>query len=271
MNKNLNVLKSTIGPKFAELVALLSKAVACVIISTWMAGKLSVVLLLLAAVVLIITLYLNKKLKYLKLKEKEAYSRAHSLAKKLLISIRTVVALGMEKNAAKMYKNSLKSTEVWKINRGFWFGALSGLRTFFHNFTYSVLILVGVSMNRQQGNFYTPGLIMQTFFSIMFVIDSLERLVRYFKDLCIGRRAASNLFVRLERFDKKKKIVKKKGEKIFNLRGEISFANVTFTYSGVPSLKGLTDNSLSKPKKKIFENLNFVIPAGKTVTICGNR
>jgi len=267
------VLKSTIGSKFAEFITLFGKVLACVLISTWTALKLSAVLLFSAAITLAIILVLKRKLNYLRLKEKRAYSIAHLLAKKLLNSIRTVIALGMEKKAAKMYKKSLKSTEVWIINKGFWIGALNGLQIFFHNFTFVILILVGVSLNKHQSNVYTPGLIMQTFYSVMFVIDSLERLVVYLKDSSVAWQTVTSLFEKLKLYDSysEKINVNKRGEKIYNLKGEISFENVTFTYPSVPSVKKITEKSLSMPKVKIFENLSFTIPAGKTVAICGSR
>ena len=206
------------------------------------------------------------KNKYYDKKVFDSYRLAHKVAKKMFGSLRTIVSLGIQDKAIQMYKKSLKITEVWTVNKGFSKGIFTGVKMFFHNICYTIMLFIALKFNQFDPITYSPKFLMQMFFSAMVISDSINHSVLFFEDLDVAKHAALKVFKIIDTQDDDEKPEINK-TKIYNLKGEISFENIDFTFSN-ESFKKLNATNKSP---HLFKNFNLIIPAGKTVAICGQR
>lgn len=206
--------------------------------------------------------------KYYDRKVFDSYRFAHKVAKKMLGSLRTIVTLGIQDKVIQMYKKSLKITEVWTVNKGFSKGVFVGLKMFFHNICYTLMLFIALKFNQFDPVIYSPKFLMQAFFSAMVISNSINHSVLFFEDLDLAKHDAFKLFKIIGQEDKIENAEVNK-TKVYNLKGEISFENVDFTFSNESFIKKMNGPNQKSPN--FFRGFNLVIQAGQTVAICGQK
>jgi len=97
---------------------------------------------------------------------------------------------------------------------------------------------------------------MSAFFSLITCTFSLGQALPFLKDLAEAKGVASKIFEIIET-QSTIDIYKTSEKKIENLKGQIEFNDVHFSYP-------------QRKEAKILKDLNLTIPAGKTVAFCGS-
>lgn len=269
-HRNLNLLKLVLGFKLNEFITSSGRVLACFIISLWSVWKLSLILASIVTLVFVLTFFWDRKNEKYIAKRQLSIKSSHILAKKILYAIETVVTLGLQKKLVNSFKKHLKLAEIWTIHKGFKRGIFQGLIVYFQDACFTVFLLVSVYFYQKDAEEFTPRLIVQAFLSIVFISNSLAGILSFLKEIAVAKEAATKIFEIIETKLPEGKL-NKKNIKIYNLKGEITFKNIDFTYPRVPSLKKISDTVTEKVSKSVFVNLNLTIPAGKTVAIVGER
>lgn len=266
----MNSLKLVLGFKLNEFIMSTGRVLACFIISVWSAWKLSLILASIVALVSVLIYLWDRKNEQYIAKRQLSIKSSHLLAKKILFAIETVMALGLQKKLVDSFKKHLKMAEIWTIHKGFKRGIFEGLIVYFQDACFTVFLLLSVYFYQRDAERFTPRMIVQAFFSMLFISNSLAGILSFLKEITVAKEAACKIFAIIETKLPEDRL-DKKDIRIYNLKGEITFENIDFTYPRVPSLKKISDTATEKVSKSVFVNLNLTIPAGKTVAIVGER
>jgi ABC-type bacteriocin/lantibiotic exporter with double-glycine peptidase domain len=250
----------SLGPKFADFVGQIVKALACTIFALVTAPKFTVVFFALIPFTVLSIAMVIVNIKKYTIKEIKAYSVAGKLAQEALSSIRTVLAFGLERKFSQNYENNLKEAERMSIKKGLLAGIFGGLGYALNYCFFGVAVIYGVYLLNNDCKM-KPGNIIQSLFSMFNSTMALSQAFPFIKDLAESKAVAKKIFAQIKLkslidvFDKEKML---HGAKLAKLTGNIEFQNVKFSY---PQRKDL----------KILKGLSFNFEAGKTVAICGSR
>ncbi len=186
----------------------------------------------------------------------KSYERAGLIAQETLSSIRTVLALGLEKILIQKYSDNLLDAENTTIRKGLVTGLLSAFSGTIIYISYGVAIMYGIYLTHVYSEVYNGGLIIQAFFNFVSASYSLGQSIPYLLEMTEARISASKIFSII---DEKSKIdvFENHGFEINDFKGSIKFENVSFSY---PQRNNI----------KILDNLNINIPHGKTVAFVGS-
>ncbi len=188
--------------------------------------------------------------------EIKAYDKANNIAYEAISSIRTVLSFGLNKKVLNSYEKNLKDAEKISIKKGFVTGIFSGLTTFIYISCFAFGIAYACYLTRNDSKNYNPENIMQSFYAILAGSFTLGQALQFVKDLAEARTAATRVFEIIET-KSKIDIYKTSDKKINNLKGELEFENIHFSYP-------------QRSEAQILKGLNLKIPAGKTVAFCGS-
>ena len=168
--------------------------------------------------------------------------------------MRTVMSFGLQKKLADAFKRRLKFTETWTIAKGFKRGIFNGLVVYFQDISFAVFILTSVYFRQLNADSFTPRMVIQAFLSMVFVSDALTAILGFVRDVDVAKEAATHIFEIIETKmpDGKRR---QKNARIYNLKGEITFENVSFTYPEVPSVRKISDASTSKVARSVFKEV----------------
>ncbi len=165
---------------------MLGRGIACLVLAMVSAWKFSIVFLALAPIISTCTACMVIMIKKYTIKEFKAYGTAGRIAQECLSSVRTVFSFGLQNREAKSYGEHLKLAESMSIKKGTITGIFAGLSTFFFNAMFGVGIYYGVFLVRSDCEAYKPGLIMQSFFSMITTTFALGQALPFLKDMTEG-------------------------------------------------------------------------------------
>nr|APD26535.1 ATP-binding cassette transporter subfamily B member 1-like X7 protein [Brachionus koreanus] len=191
------------------------------------------------------------------LKELRSYEIAGKIAQETLSLIRTIFCLGMQKIQLKNYEKALTAEDKIAKKKGLVIGLFNGLIVMLSNVLFGIGVFYGVYLTRYECDQFLPGNIIQSFFSLYVTTFSISQALPFLKELSEAKGAIEKVFEILKSKPFSLDCDKKKAVKIENLKGEIEFENIFFSY---PQRKAF----------KILNGLNFKIPAGKTVALVGS-
>ncbi|CAF1063871.1 unnamed protein product, partial [Brachionus calyciflorus] len=257
LTNNIETVKFGIGFKFSDCIHLISRGAACIIFALVQAWKFSIVFIAIIPFMILSTTLMVLFTRKYTIEEFKAYGKAGSIAQEALSSIRTVLSLGLQKKLAKKYDSNLGKAEGMAQKKGLISGLFLGLSDFLIDILFGVGVYWGVYLARYECDKFLPGNILQSFFCIFIATFSIGQALPFFKDLAEARGAAKKI---MDIIDTKSAIDvfdQTKGIKLNDLKGEIEFDNVVFSY---PQRKEFT----------ILKGLSFRIPAGKTVALVGS-
>jgi ATP-binding cassette subfamily B (MDR/TAP) protein 1 len=259
MNTNIDLIKMGINYKISDFLYFLCRGVGCLSLGILIAFKFTIVFLVLVPIMIFTSSFLGTKSKQYTKKELKSYESAGKLAVEALGSLRTVLALGIERVFIKKYSDELIESEKMSIKKGFLTGMLDGFSNLLFNGCFVIGLAYGVYLSRVDCATYTPSKIVSAFFSVMNCSFSFAEAMPFLKDLAEAKCAAFKVFQIIERkslIDSAK--IENKGKRLETLQGDICFNSVKFSYPSrqhMPILKGLSLN----------------INAGKTVALVGSR
>ncbi|XP_066256417.1 ATP-dependent translocase ABCB1-like [Euwallacea similis] len=189
-------------------------------------------------------------------KELDAYGEAGSIAEEVITFIRTVVAFGGQKAEKERYNKGLLFARNNNIKRHFFEGCGFGLLWLCIFSSYGLAFWYGVKLMLDGNPVYTPGNMITVFFSVMAGSMSFGVASPFIEAFSTGKAAGGKIFHIIDT-NPSINLSKNKGEKLSEVKGNISFKGVKFHYPSrkdVPILQGLTLN----------------IKAGETVALVGS-
>lgn len=182
-----------------------------------------------------------------------AYSRATSLAREAIANIRTVAAFGAEDRISIQFASELNKPNKQALLRGHISGFGYGITQLLAFCSYALgLWYASVLIKKNESNF---GDIMKSFMVLIITSLAIAETLALTPDIVKGSQALGSVFGIIQRRtaitpnDTNSKIVT-------DVKGEIEFRNVSFKYP-------------MRPDITIFQNLNLIVPAGKSLAVVG--
>ncbi|CAF0737437.1 unnamed protein product [Brachionus calyciflorus] len=257
LTNNIETVKFGIGFKLSDFIHLMCRGLACTVFALVRAWKFSIVFIPIIPFIILSTSLMVLMTRKYTIEEFKSYGKAGSIAQETLSSIRTVLSLGLQKNQVRNYQKNLNDGEKMAQKKGLLSGLFNGLTAFLSNILFGIGVYWGVYLTRYECDTFLPGNIIQSFFCLFVTTFSIGQALPFFKDLAEARGAAKKI---MDIIDTKSAIDvfdQTKGIKLDDLKGDIEFDNVVFSY---PQRKEFT----------ILKGLSFRIPAGKTVALVGS-
>ncbi|XP_042053539.1 ABC transporter B family member 21-like isoform X1 [Salvia splendens] len=183
----------------------------------------------------------------------EAYAKAATLVEQTIGSIRTVASFTGEKQAVVDYDKSLVKAYKSGVHEGLASGLGLGSLMFIIFCSYALAIWYGGKMILEKG--YTGGEVINVITAVLTGSMSLGQASPCMSAFAAGRAAAYKMFETIKRkpdidaYDTS-------GEMLEDIRGNIEFRDVHFSYP-------------ARPNEQIFRGLNLSISSGLTVALVG--
>lgn len=182
-----------------------------------------------------------------------AYSRATSLAREAISNIRTVAAFGAEDRISFQFASELNKPNKQALLRGHISGFGYGVTQFFAFCSYALgLWYASILIKHKESNF---GDIMKSFMVLIITALAIAETLALTPDIVKGSQVLGSVFGILQRKtaippnDHNLKVVT-------DLKGEIEFKNVSFSYP-------------MRPDITIFQNLNLKVRSGRSLAVVG--
>ncbi|XP_016663132.1 multidrug resistance protein 1A isoform X2 [Acyrthosiphon pisum] len=187
-------------------------------------------------------------------REQMKYDLAGSIAKEVLLNIRTVAAFGGELKESKKYELAIEEGRKLVMKKYYLFSILLGSVFVIMYSAYGIAFWYG--SNLIVDGISSPGNIFTVFFSVMAGAFSVGNALPFINSVCIAISAASNVF---DIIDSKPNIdpYSSQGKKINKIQGKIEFKNVHFAYPIRYSIP-------------VLNNLSLTIEPGQTVALVGS-
>ncbi|XP_007954825.2 ATP-dependent translocase ABCB1 [Orycteropus afer afer] len=187
-------------------------------------------------------------------KELLAYAKAGSVAEEVLAAIRTVIAFGGQKKELERYNRNLEEAKRIGIKKAITANISFGAAFLLIYASYALAFWYGTTL--VLANEYTIGEVLTVFFSVLIGAFSIGQATPSIEAFANARGAAYEVF---KIIDNKPCIdsYSKNGHKPDNIKGNLEFKNVHFSYP-------------SRKEVKILKGLNLKVQSGHTVALVGN-
>ncbi|KAM0954595.1 putative ABC-type xenobiotic transporter [Dioscorea sansibarensis] len=184
----------------------------------------------------------------------EAYAEAANVVEQAIGSIRTVASFTGEKIAVNKYKKYLRNAYLSSVHEGLASGAGLGAVTCIMFCGYSLGVWYGSKLILDRKD-YTGAKVINVIFALLVGSFSLGQTSPCTKAFAAGQAAAYKMFETIKR----KPLIDAydtTGKKVDEIRGDIEFRDVYFTYP-------------ARPDEQIFRGFSLSIPSGMTVALVG--
>lgn len=187
-------------------------------------------------------------------KELLAYAKAGAVAEEVLAAIRTVIAFGGQKKELERYNKNLEEAKRIGIKKAITANISIGAAFLLIYASYALAFWYGTSLVLSSE--YTIGQVLTVFFSVLIGAFSIGQASPSIEAFANARGAAYEIF---KIIDNKPSIdsYSKSGHKPDNIKGNLEFKNVHFSYP-------------SRKEVKILKGLNLKVQSGQTVALVGN-
>lgn len=187
-------------------------------------------------------------------KELLAYAKAGAVAEEVLAGIRTVIAFGGQKKELERYNKNLEEAKRIGINKAITTNISIGVAFLLIYASYALAFWYGTSL--VLSGEYSIGQVLTVFFSVLIGAFTIGQASPSMEAFANARGAAYEIF---RIIDSKPSIdsYSKNGHKPDNIKGNLEFKNVHFSYP-------------SRKEVKILKGLNLQVQSGQTVALVGN-
>lgn len=187
-------------------------------------------------------------------KELLAYAKAGAVAEEVLAAIRTVIAFGGQKKELERYNKNLEEAKRIGIKKAITANISIGAAFLLIYASYALAFWYGTTL--VLSNEYSIGQVLTVFFSVLIGAFSVGQASPSIEAFANARGAAYEIF---KIIDNKPSIdsYSKSGHKPDNIKGNLEFRNVHFSYP-------------SRKEVKILKGLNLKVQSGQTVALVGN-
>uniref|UniRef100_A0A803YA59 ATP binding cassette subfamily B member 1 n=1 Tax=Meleagris gallopavo TaxID=9103 RepID=A0A803YA59_MELGA len=186
-------------------------------------------------------------------KELTAYAKAGAVAEEVLAAVRTVVAFGGQRKETERYQKNLEDAKRIGIQKAISANISMGISFFLIYGSYALAFWYGTVLVLSDD--YTIGKVFTVFFSILVGAFSVGQAAPSMEAFANARGAAYAIF---NIIDNEPQIDSSSnaGYKPDNIKGNLEFQNVYFSYPARPDIK-------------ILKGLNLKINCGQTVALVG--
>uniref|UniRef100_A0A2K6CD09 ATP binding cassette subfamily B member 4 n=1 Tax=Macaca nemestrina TaxID=9545 RepID=A0A2K6CD09_MACNE len=187
-------------------------------------------------------------------KELLAYAKAGAVAEEVLAAIRTVIAFGGQKKELERYNKNLEEAKRIGIKKAITANISIGAAFLLIYASYALAFWYGTTLVLSKE--YSIGQVLTVFFSVLIGAFSVGQASPSIEAFANARGAAFEIF---KIIDNKPSIdsYSKSGHKPDNIKGNLEFRNVHFSYP-------------SRKEVKILKGLNLKVQSGQTVALVGN-
>uniref|UniRef100_A0A8D0WUE8 Phosphatidylcholine translocator ABCB4 n=1 Tax=Sus scrofa TaxID=9823 RepID=A0A8D0WUE8_PIG len=187
-------------------------------------------------------------------KELAAYAKAGAVAEEALGAIRTVIAFGGQSKELERYQKHLENAKKIGIKKAISANISMGIAFLLIYASYALAFWYGSTLVISKE--YTIGNAMTVFFSILIGAFSVGQAAPCIDAFANARGAAYVIF---DIIDNNPKIdsFSERGHKPVNIKGNLEFSDVHFSYP-------------ARPNVKILKGLNLRVESGQTVALVGN-
>lgn len=182
-----------------------------------------------------------------------AYAESSVVVEQTIGSIRTVASFTGEKRAVERYNKSLKSAYKSGVREGLAAGLGMGTVMVLLFCGYSLGIWYGAKLILEKG--YTGAKVMNVIFAVLTGSLALGQASPSIKAFAGGQAAAYKMFETISRTPEID-AYSTSGRKLDDIRGDVEFRDVYFSYP-------------TRPDEKIFRGFSLTIPSGTTVALVG--
>ncbi|CAO2173942.1 unnamed protein product [Urochloa humidicola] len=182
-----------------------------------------------------------------------AYAESSVVVEQTIGSIRTVASFTGEKRAVEKYNKSLKSAYKSGVREGLAAGLGMGTVMVLLFCGYSLGIWYGAKLILEKG--YTGAKVMNVIFAVLTGSLALGQASPSMKAFAGGQAAAYKMFETINRTPEID-AYSTTGRKLDDIRGDIEFRDVYFSYP-------------TRPDEQIFKGFSLTIPSGMTIALVG--
>ncbi|WVZ71506.1 hypothetical protein U9M48_020089 [Paspalum notatum var. saurae] len=182
-----------------------------------------------------------------------AYAESSVVVEQTIGSIRTVASFTGEKRAVDKYSKSLKSAYKSGVREGLAAGLGMGTVMVLLFCGYSLGIWYGAKLILEKG--YTGAKVMNVIFAVLTGSLALGQASPSMKAFAGGQAAAYKMFETINRTPEID-AYSTTGRKLEDIRGDIEFRDVYFSYP-------------TRPDEQIFKGFSLTIPSGMTIALVG--
>ncbi|TQE02377.1 hypothetical protein C1H46_012016 [Malus baccata] len=252
ISKDTSLIQEVLSEKLPTFVMHSSVFISGLAFSTYLSWRLALVAFPTLLLLIIPGMIYGKYLMYLSKKSYKEYGKANTIVEQALSSIKTVYSFTAERRIVDRYSAILERTSRLGIKQGIAKGLAVG-STGLSFAIWGFLAWYGSHLvmykGESGGRIYAAG--------ISFVLSGLSLGMalpdlRYFTEAAV---AATRIF---DRIDRKPLIDGEdtKGVVLDNIRGELEFIDVKFTYP-------------SRPNSMVLKDFNLKVEAGRTIALVG--
>ena len=259
----LEQIELGVGDKFGQILQMVTQVIAGLIVAFTTSWKLTLIMLCVSPAILACIFFLVTALKKTIVLARKTYEIAGGIAEEMLYNIKTVASFANFDFEIKRFSEYIDKVHQYDKEKAFKLGiSIAGI-LFFIFFTFVVAILYGKKLiineeiNSNSGEPFKSGDVLTVIFATLMAIMSFGGIAPNIKIIQESAMASSDYFTLYER---KPKIDLRNSTFIphrDSVQGRIEFQNIDFIY---PS---------DVNKRKILNNLNLVIEAGKKVALVG--
>ncbi len=259
----LEQIELGVGDKFGLVLQMVTQVIAGLIVAFTTSWKLTLIMLCVSPAILACIFFLVTALKKTMVLARKTYEIAGGIAEEMLYNIKTVSSFANFDYEIKRFSEYIDKVHQYDKEKAFKLGiSIAGI-LFFIFFTFVVAILYGKKLiineeiNSNSGEPFKSGDVLTVIFATLMAIMSFGGIAPNVKIIQESAMASSDYFTLYER---KPKIDLRNSTFIphrDSVQGRIEFQNINFIY---PS---------DVNKRKILNNLNLVIEAGKKVALVG--
>ncbi|KAF2484720.1 multidrug resistance protein 1, 2, 3 [Neohortaea acidophila] len=182
-----------------------------------------------------------------------SYAEGGTVAEEVISSIRNATAFGTQEKLAAQYDAHLIEAEKWAFKMKAILGSMIGFLMFYVYLTYSLTFWLG-SRYLVKGE-VTVSDIITILLSIMIGAFSLGNVAPHIQAFTTATAAASKIFATIDRKSPLDPDAVD-GLKLEQLEGTVELRNIRHIYP-------------SRPEVVVMEDVNLVVPAGKTTALVG--
>lgn len=192
-----------------------------------------------------------------------AYGEAGAVANETIALIRIVTAYNGQESEIRRYSEKLDNAYAANVKKAMVGGLGLGFTMFVIFCSYAIAFSFGA--NQARNGKIDPGHILTTFFAVIIACVSIGQAGPSFQAFASAQGAAPRIFDVIER---KSEIdpLDDAGDTIPNLKGDISFQNVNFSYKRSPDVLVETEN---EPRSQVLTNFSMNAPPGASHALVG--
>lgn len=252
-NDDIERIRDGLGEQFSCIIKYSSSFLSGFIVGFIVSWRLTLVILGATPLLALFSAYLGRMLATSTKREQEKYANAGALAEEILTTIRTVFALGGQRQAIKDYSKKLNESKRmahWKYLK---LALTLGASMLILYSTYGLALYVATRLLNAQ--LINPGAAMTVIMSVMMGASALGNIIPPLQTIAM---AMSSVGLINEVIDSVPRIdaFNDRGLKMSKVTANIRFEHVTFSYP-------------TRCAVPVIRNLSFELNQGQTVAICG--